>query len=101
MRSLRATAMRVIGLIGGRRTDHDLSDELDAHLAMHIEDNIRTGMSPDEARRRALIALGGLAQTRELHRDQRGIPILDEIVQDLRYALRVLRPARRLRLWPS
>ena len=86
MKGLRAILRRMIGLIAGRRTDQDLSDELDAHLAMHIEDNSRAGMSPDEARRRALMALGGMEQTKERHRAQRGMPILDELVQDLRYA---------------
>jgi predicted permease len=90
MRSLRGTVMRVIGLIGGRRADQDLSTELDTHLAMHTEDNIRAGMSPEEARRRARIALGGTEQTKEQHRDQRRMPIFDELVQDLRYAIRAL-----------
>jgi len=48
-------------------------------------------MSPDEARRRPLMALGGMEQTQEQHRAQRDMPILDELVQDLRYAVRVLR----------
>lgn len=71
----------------------DISDELQSHLDMHTADNIRAGMTPEEARRRALVALGGLAQTKERYRDQRGFPTVDALWQDLRLALRTLHRA--------
>src|SRR5437762_10318011 len=57
---------------------------------MHIEDNLRTGMSPEIARREALTKLGGIEQTKENYRDRRGLPQLETILQDLRYAGRML-----------
>ena len=91
MRSLRATLTRVIGLIARRRADQNLRDELDAHVAMHIEDNTRAGMTPDQAGREARLALGGIEQTKERYRDRRSLPWLDQFEQDVRYAVRVVR----------
>jgi len=91
MNPLRAFCSRLISLF--RRTNHDadLAAELDSHLALHIDDNLRAGMSPEEARRQALIKLGGLDQTKESVRAQRGFPWLDSLAQDIRFALRMLR----------
>ena len=91
MNPLRAFCSRLISLF--RRTTHDadLAAELDSHLALHIDDNLRAGMSPEEARRQALIKLGGLDQTKESVRAQRGFPWLDSLAQDVRFAFRVLR----------
>jgi len=58
---------------------------------MHIEDNIRAGMSPLEARRVAVMKLGGVDQTKEAYRDRATIPFLESVVQDLRFTLRQLR----------
>jgi putative ABC transport system permease protein len=57
---------------------------------MHIDDNIRAGMSAEEARRQALIKLGGIEPTKEIYRERRGLPLLETLVQDLRYGLRAL-----------
>jgi predicted permease len=73
------------------RLDRDFDAELDSHLQMAIDDNLRRGMRPHEARRAALVALGGLDAARHLHRDTRGLPGLETIAQDFRYALRTLR----------
>ena len=59
-----------------RHNPHDFNAELESHLAMHVEDNLRAGMAPDEARRRAVIQLVGLQQTREAYRDRQGLPVL-------------------------
>src|SRR5262249_504566 len=69
----------------------DFGDELQSHLQLHIDDNIRAGMTPAEARRQALLALGGVVQVEEAYRDRRGLPLLDAIRQDVAYALRMLR----------
>lgn len=71
--------------------DADLRAELEAHLAMQIDDNLRRGMTPDEARRQALISAGGLTVAAESTRAQRGLPLLDALGTDVRYALRSLR----------
>jgi predicted permease len=76
--------------IGKPRLDADLDAELSAHLEMAIEDNLAHGLSPAEARRVALISLGGLQQARERHREVRGLMTLDILGQDIRYTLRTL-----------
>ncbi|MGH9823138.1 MAG: ADOP family duplicated permease, partial [Blastocatellia bacterium] len=91
MRQMRSFLGRVAGLFKKERRDQELADELDGHLRMHIEDNIRLGMTPEEARRIALIKLGGLDSSKERYRDQRGVPMLETLMQDLRYTARLLR----------
>jgi putative ABC transport system permease protein len=78
-------------LFGRRRLDVDLVDELNCHINAHVEDNVRAGMSPDEARRDALLALGGVAQTTEAYREQRHFPFVETTMLDLQYAWRMLR----------
>lgn len=90
MRNLRAFLLRLAAIFRKDRRDRDLSLELASHLQLHIDDNIRRGMNPREARRDALIRLGGLEAAKELYRDRRCIPILESLSHDVRYALRVL-----------
>ena len=94
MRYLRAALARVAGLFTGRRQDDDLREELEAHLEMETAEYIRRGMAPDEARRQAVLASGGLTQAAEAVRDQRGLPWIDHIAADFRYAFRALRHSR-------
>jgi predicted permease len=91
MISLRAWLLRIGGLFARQRRDRDLSDEMESHLQMHIEDNLQRGMTPAEARRQALIKLGGVEQTKENYRERRGIPFLETLLQDIRFAFRMLR----------
>jgi predicted permease len=70
--------------------EQDLDDELRSHLEMHVADNIRAGMSPHEARRRAVLALGGFEQTKEQYREGRHLRIFEEFVQDVRFGGRTL-----------
>jgi predicted permease len=91
MRHLRAVLARITGLFTGHRADDDLRDELQAHLDMEIAENIRRGMHPDDARRTALLASGGLTQAAEAVRDQRGLPWFEGALADIKYALRALR----------
>ncbi|HKG59361.1 MAG TPA: ABC transporter permease [Pyrinomonadaceae bacterium] len=88
---LRAWLLRFKGLFLKDARERDLADELESHLQMHIDDNIRAGMSPQEARRVAVMKLGGVDQTKEAYRDRAGIPFLESAVQDLRFTLRQLR----------
>ncbi len=64
---------------------------MESHLQLHIEDNLRAGMSPAQARREAIMKLGGIEQTKENYRERRGLPILETLFQDLRHAVRMLR----------
>src|SRR6185295_5389018 len=94
MRALRAWLLRLGASLWGRARTGDVADELNSHLGFHIDDNIRAGMTPDEARRAALLELGGFTQTAESIRDRRGLPFFDTLWQDLVYAARVLRRNR-------
>jgi predicted permease len=95
MRRVRAWIVRMAGVFGnlfGRaRRDRELAAELESHLQMHIEDNVRAGMTPQEARRRAIIKLGGVESTKESYRERRSIPVIEILLQDVRYGLRMLR----------
>ncbi len=93
MRKIRAMWKRLLGLVRRSRADEDFSAELDAHLALHIEAGVRAGLSESEARRQALILLGGAEQTRQAHRNGRSVLWLENLVQDLRYGMRTLRRA--------
>jgi predicted permease len=74
--------------------DTELDAEVQSHLDLALEENLRAGMSPAEARRRALVRFGGVQQARERQRDARGLPWLEILLQDLRYTLRTLRRDR-------
>src|SRR5690348_6698896 len=91
MKSLRAAFSRLAGLFDRDRRDSELQAELESHLQMHIDDYVRSGMSPDDARRRALIKLGGVERVTEAYREQRGLPFLETLLQDLRFAFRGMR----------
>lgn len=86
-------AARVRALFRKSEFDEDFAEELSFHVAELTDDNIRRGMSPAEARKAALIALGGLEQTKELHRESRSALWLENTVWDLRYAMRQLAKA--------
>ena len=89
MRQIRAWIKRLAGTFGGRR-DGDAAAELESHLQFHVDDNLRAGMTPEEARRQALIKLGGLEQTKAAIREQGRFGWVDSLVQDVRFALRML-----------
>ena len=91
MRLLRAWFLRLWGCANKGRRERELAEELESHVQMHIEDNLRAGLTFEVARRQALIKLGGLESTKELVRDRRSIPHLDTCMQDLRYGMRMLR----------
>ncbi len=91
MRQLRAWLLRFKGLFLKDARERELADEIESHLQMHIDDNIRSGMSPQEARRVAVMRLGGVEQAKEAYRDRSTIPFLESVVQDLRFTLRQLR----------
>jgi len=87
VRQIRGWMARFFGMLNRARREREFAEELESHLAMHVEDNLRAGMSPEEARRRALIKLGGVTLTQEFHREQRGLPMLETLFQDLRFGV--------------
>ena len=90
---LRQTLYRVLAFFRRSPLDHDLDHEVATHLELAIEENLERGLAPAEARRQALLRFGGLQQVKEQHRDARGLPFLDTLVQDLRFASRMWRKA--------
>jgi putative ABC transport system permease protein len=90
MTSLRAFVMRLLAVIRGSRAERELADEIESHLQHHIDDKLRAGMTPDEARRDALLKFGGVTQTRERYRDRLRFPAMDAVYDDLRQAVRLL-----------
>lgn len=85
---------RVGSFFRNHQLDQELSDEMSAHLEMAIEENMRRGMSAEEARREALVRFGGVQQAIERHREARGLPWLEVLLQDLRFTFRTLRRER-------
>ncbi|HET9400931.1 MAG TPA: ABC transporter permease [Candidatus Acidoferrales bacterium] len=73
------------------RRDADLADEFEAHVSLLAERYRQRGMSASDAHRAALLKFGGLEPAKEKYRDQRGIPLLDSLRQDILYALRGMR----------
>lgn len=97
MRSFRRFLRRLaasVGLGPTRRQDEErLHEEIQAHLALQTADDVRRGFSPTEARRLAAVKFGGVEAVKESYRDQRGLPSLENLFQDVRHALRRLRMA--------
>ena len=91
MRYLRAALARIAGVFTKDRADDELREELQAHIDMATAENVRRGMQPEEARRLAMLAAGGLTQAAEAVRAQRGLPWLEGVAADIKYALRALR----------
>ena len=91
MRVLRVWLSRLAGLLGQKRPDSELAAEWESHIAMQAEEYQRRGMNSEEARRQAIIKLGGREQAQENYRDQQSVPFLENLFQDIRYGLRMLR----------
>ncbi|PYT95189.1 MAG: hypothetical protein DMG38_27975 [Acidobacteria bacterium] len=89
--SLRRMLHRLRSFFRRAQLDRDLDAEISTHLQLAIEENLQRGLSYDEARRRALLRFGGPQQTKEQHREARALPFLDTLLQDLRFAFRMLR----------
>ncbi|HUH62577.1 MAG TPA: permease prefix domain 1-containing protein, partial [Terracidiphilus sp.] len=90
MRKLRALWLRLLGLAGTRTRHSDVEDEIASHIAMHTADGVRAGLSETEARRRALIRIGGAEQARQAYRERGTLPWFEDLLHDLRHALRMM-----------
>jgi predicted permease len=83
--------MRLGGLFGKRRREAEMSQEIQSHLEMHVTDNMRAGMTAGQARREALLSLGGVEAVKEAYRAQSTVPFLEHLLLDLRFAVRQFR----------
>ena len=91
MRRLRALWIRVCGLFGGGRAAGEFEEELEAHIAEHTHDGVVAGLREAEAKRQALLRLGGAEQAKQAYRDRATLPVLESVARDVRYALRGFR----------
>ena len=91
MRTLRRCLARLGGMFGKQRRETEMVQEIQSHLEMHVADNIRAGMTADQARREALLRLGGVETVKEAYRAQRTVPFLEHLMLDLRFAVRQFR----------
>src|SRR5690348_4298952 len=91
MAMLNKLRLRLRGLFFKPKMEDELQAELQFHLEREIEENIVRGMSPEEARYAAFRNFGGVERVKEESRDVRGIRLLEELWQDLRYGVRMLR----------
>src|SRR5579862_9904325 len=91
LRRARAFLIRCAGFFGKRRRDRELAAEIESHLALHAIENQQRGMNSAEARREAVLKLGGIEAVKETYRDRRSLPMLETLLQDSRYALRLIR----------
>src|SRR5437773_634853 len=91
MKHLRRLFLKFYLLFANSKAEAELAKEIGAHLALLEDEYLRQGMTPEDARRAAGIAYGGVEQATQLHRDERGFQALGQILQDTRYTFRQLR----------
>jgi hypothetical protein len=91
MKPLRRFLNRVINLVTNRSQEDRLREEIEGHIALQTKDNLRAGMSHIEARRQAMLKFGGVEAIKQDYRAERGLPFIENLLQDLRFGLRMLR----------
>jgi predicted permease len=91
MKALRTFLRRLSRVFGKKRSEADLTAKLESNLDMQAEEYALQGMDPDDARRRALLQMGGVEQTKLSYRQQETLPFLETFLHDARYGLRMLR----------
>ena len=91
MRRLRAWLLRCAGLFRKEQGSREFAEEMESHILAHVDDNLRLGMSAEEARRQALIKLGGMQQLKENYQQRHSLPVLETLWSDIRFGLRMLR----------
>src|SRR5262249_2305558 len=91
MTSLRILIKRLAAYLAGSKLEQDLDDEIRCHLDLAARENELRGMAPEQARAEALRQFGGVQLIKERYRDRRGLPLLESVVQDTRYAVRAFR----------
>ncbi len=96
MKALRRLVSRVGHLVGRRGQEQRLREEIAEHIALQTEDNMRAGMAPVEARRQAMLKFGGVEAMKEEYRAERGLMVIENVAQDVRYAIRSLQRTKGL-----
>jgi predicted permease len=91
MKSLRRFLTRLFNLAGRRAQDERLREEIEEHIALQTEENVRAGLSPVEARREAMLKFGGVEAMKQDYRTERGLPFIENLARDVRFAFRLLR----------
>jgi predicted permease len=91
MRTLRRFLTRLRNFSAWRLDDERLREEIEEHIALQTAENLRAGLSPIEARRQAMLKFGGVEATKQEYRAERGLPLIENLVRDLRFAGRMLR----------
>jgi predicted permease len=91
MRTLRRFFARLANFVTRRHDDERLREEIEEHIALQTEENIRGGLSPAEARQQARLKFGGVEAVKEEYRAQRGLLFVETFLHDVRYAMRMLR----------
>ena len=94
MTSLRVLISRLLDFFVKGRRERRLEEEISFHLELLAEENRKRGMSEREARAAARRSFGGVEQVKEVYRDRRGVPFVENLVQDLRFAFRLLKKER-------
>src|SRR5580700_4737211 len=89
MRSLRRFLQRLVNFASGRRAGQRLREEMEEHLALQTEENLRDGMPHAEARRQAVLKFGAAQAVREDYHAEQGLPVIESLLQDVRYAMRL------------
>src|SRR5690242_11491646 len=90
VKALRRGVARLLGLLTRGRREREFEEELQSHVEMHTDEGIRAGLSPEEARRQALVTLGGAQQVRDAYADGLTLPSVESVLQDVRFAIRML-----------
>ena len=91
MPRVRILISRFLGLFRKARREQELDEELRAHLEMSTEENVRKGMSREEAHYAALRSFGGVEQAKEVYRERRSLPMIETLIHDVRFGARMLR----------
>ncbi len=91
MRGLKRFLARIWNFATGRHANDRLNEEMSEHIALQTQENLRAGMTPEEARRQALLKWGATDAVREQYHAEKGLPALETLVQDVRFAVRMLR----------
>jgi predicted permease len=91
MKAVKRFVTRLFHTAGGREQEERLREEIEEHVALQTEENLRAGLTPVEARRQAMLKFGGVEAMKEDYRAERGLPVIESLVQDVRFSLRLLR----------
>jgi hypothetical protein len=94
MKKFRRFLKRLTSWARVRQDEQRLRAEIEEHLAFQTQDNLRAGLSPEEARLQAVLKFGAVEALKEDYRDRRGLPTVEALLQDVRYAVRRLRSPR-------